>query len=71
MLVYFRVFFFQKHGDVDSVTVLRERDSMKSKGFGFVKFHRAYHCALAFENCDRCKSFFLFYSMHIIIDFIS
>ena len=41
------------------MTILRERDTQKSKGFGFVKYNRAYHCALAFENCDRCKSLIL------------
>ena len=35
------------------MSVLRDHDTLKSKGFGFVKFHRAYHAALAFEECDR------------------
>ena len=46
---------FQKFGDVAGVDVLRERDSGNSKGFGYVRFHRPYHAALALENCDRSK----------------
>ncbi|KAK7110500.1 RNA-binding protein 45-like [Littorina saxatilis] len=44
---------FEKFGDLDHVTVIRDRSSGESKGFGYVKYHRPYHAALAFENCDQ------------------
>ncbi|XP_052779140.1 RNA-binding protein 45-like [Mya arenaria] len=44
---------FTEFGDVHSVNVLRDRDSGSPKGFGFVRFHRPYHAALALENCDK------------------
>ena len=53
------VFFFdcslQKWGDLDHVTVIRDRSTGESKGFGYVKYHRPYHAALAFENCNQSK----------------
>ena len=47
-----------------SVNVLRDIYTGSAKGFGFVKFHRAYHAALAFENCDRCKHFSYHYAIY-------
>ncbi|XP_076473012.1 RNA-binding protein 45-like isoform X2 [Babylonia areolata] len=44
---------FEKYGDLDHVTVIRDRSSGDSKGFGYVKYHRAYHAALAYENCNQ------------------
>ncbi|KAK7478925.1 hypothetical protein BaRGS_00029792 [Batillaria attramentaria] len=44
---------FEKYGDIDTVTVIRDRSTGESKGFGYVKYHRPYHAALAYENCDQ------------------
>jgi len=46
----------QEFGQIHSVNVLRDKESGNPKGFGFVRFLRPYHAALALENCDRCKS---------------
>ncbi|XP_052683190.1 RNA-binding protein 45-like [Crassostrea angulata] len=43
---------FEKFGDIDSVMVVSDKHSGERKGFGYVRFHRPYHAALAFENCD-------------------
>ena len=48
-------FFIQKWGDLDHVTVIRDRSTGESKGFGYVKYHRPYHAALAFENCNQSE----------------
>ncbi|KAK3587925.1 hypothetical protein CHS0354_014444 [Potamilus streckersoni] len=44
---------FEQYGDIDYATVLRDKNTGESKGFGYVKFFRPYHAALALENCDR------------------
>ncbi|XP_005103158.1 RNA-binding protein 45 [Aplysia californica] len=43
---------FSKFGDVENVTVLKDRSSGENKGFGYVRFFRPIHAALAYENCD-------------------
>ncbi|GAB1600983.1 RNA-binding protein 45-like [Argonauta hians] len=43
---------FEKFGDIESVTILTDRKTGESKGFGYVKYHRPYHAALAYESCD-------------------
>jgi len=43
---------FAKYGDVENVTVLKDRGTGDNKGFGYVRFYRPIHAALAFENCD-------------------
>ncbi|CAG5134113.1 unnamed protein product [Candidula unifasciata] len=43
---------FSKYGDVESVTVLKDRSSGENKGFGYVRFFKPLHAALAYENCD-------------------
>ncbi|KAJ8313831.1 hypothetical protein KUTeg_008392 [Tegillarca granosa] len=42
----------KKYGDIDSVTIVSDRHTGENKGFGYVRFHRPYHAALAFEGCD-------------------
>jgi hypothetical protein len=48
-------FFVQKYGDLDHVTVIRDRSTGESKGFGYVRYHRPYHASLAFENCNQSE----------------
>ncbi|VDI41526.1 Hypothetical predicted protein [Mytilus galloprovincialis] len=43
---------FEEFGDIDSVSLVTDKYSGANKGFGYVRFHRAYHAALAFEGCD-------------------
>ncbi len=44
---------FTQFGDVDYVSIVRDRNSKESKGFAYVKYHRMSHAAKAFESCDR------------------
>ncbi len=44
---------FNQFGDVDYVSIVRDRTSKESKGFAYVKFHRMSHAAKAFEECER------------------
>ncbi|CAG0914484.1 unnamed protein product [Notodromas monacha] len=44
---------FSQFGDVEHVTLVRDKVTKESKGFGYVKYHKMSHAALAFENCDR------------------
>ena len=44
---------FSQFGDIDYVSVVRDRGTKESKGFAYVKFHRMSHAAKAFEECDR------------------
>ncbi|KAL8607974.1 hypothetical protein ACOMHN_005529 [Nucella lapillus] len=44
---------FEPFGDIQHVTVMRDRSSGVSKGFGYIRYHRPYHAALAFEQCNR------------------
>jgi len=34
------------------VSLVTDRHSGENKGFGYVRYHRAYHAALALEGCD-------------------
>ncbi|XP_078320418.1 RNA-binding protein 45-like isoform X1 [Crassostrea virginica] len=43
---------FEQYGDIDSVMVVSDKHTGEKKGFGYIRFHRPYHAALAFENCD-------------------
>jgi RNA recognition motif-containing protein len=44
---------FEQFGDIDYVSIVRDRSSKESKGFAYVKYHRMSHAAKAFEECDR------------------
>ncbi|CAC5406793.1 unnamed protein product [Mytilus coruscus] len=46
----------KEFGDIDSVSLVTDKYSGANKGFGYVRFHRAYHAALAFEGCDPANS---------------
>jgi hypothetical protein len=35
------------------VSLVTDRHSGENKGFGYVRYHRAYHAALALEGCDQ------------------
>ncbi len=56
------VCFLQEYGDIDYVNVLRDKTTGDSKGLAYVKYHRAYHAALALESCDSSKPRFLIFS---------
>ncbi|CAL1528800.1 unnamed protein product [Lymnaea stagnalis] len=43
---------FAKYGDVENVTVLKDRNSGESKGFGYVRYFKPLHAAMAYENCE-------------------
>lgn len=43
---------FSQFGDVESVTIVKDRGTGNPKGFAYVRFSRFYHAALAFENCS-------------------
>lgn len=38
--------------------VVSDKHTGEKKGFGYIRFHRPYHAALAFENCDPCKQWY-------------
>lgn len=44
---------FDEFGDVDYVSIVKDRNTKEAKGFGYVKYHRMSHAARAFEGCDR------------------
>lgn len=44
---------FAQFGDIDYVSVVKDRETKESKGFAYVKYHRMSHAAKAFEECDR------------------
>ncbi|KAK7075163.1 RNA-binding protein 45 [Halocaridina rubra] len=44
---------FSQFGDIDYVSIVRDRSTRDSKGFGYVKYHRMSHAAKAYEGCDR------------------
>lgn len=44
---------FKQFGDIDYVSVVKDRETKESKGFAYVKFHKISHAAKAFEGCDR------------------
>ncbi|GFR68703.1 RNA-binding protein 45 [Elysia marginata] len=43
---------FSEFGDVESVTVLKDHSTGENKGFGYVRYFKPLHAALAYENCD-------------------
>lgn len=44
---------FTQFGDIDYVSIVKDKNTKESKGFAYVKYHRVSHTAKAFENCDR------------------
>lgn len=44
---------FAKFGPIEYVTVVKDRSTNESKGFGYVKFKKVSSAARAFEECDR------------------
>jgi RNA recognition motif-containing protein len=44
---------FSEFGDIDYVSIVRDRVTKENKGFAYVKYHRMSHAAKAFEGCDR------------------
>lgn len=44
---------FSSFGDIDYVSIVRDRVTKENKGFAYVKYHRMSHAAKAFEGCDR------------------
>lgn len=45
---------FESYGEVEYVQIVKDRRTGEKKGFGYVKYNRAYEAALAVENCDKC-----------------
>ncbi|XP_017059970.1 RNA-binding protein 45 [Drosophila ficusphila] len=43
---------FAQWGEVESVTIVKEKNNGNPKGFGYVRFTKFYHAAVAFENCS-------------------
>ena len=44
---------FTTFGDIDYVSIVKDRVTKDNKGFAYVKYHRMSHAAKAFEECDR------------------
>lgn len=44
---------FSQFGDIDYVSIVKDKNTKESKGFAYVKYHRVSHTAKAYENCDR------------------
>ncbi|KAG8224754.1 hypothetical protein J437_LFUL005323 [Ladona fulva] len=44
---------FAQFGDIDYVSIVKDRVTKESKGFAYIKYHRPSHAAKAFEGCDR------------------
>lgn len=44
---------FKDFGDIDYVQIVKDRKSGEKKGFGYIKYHRAYDAAKAVEDCDK------------------
>lgn len=50
---------FGQYGDIESVTIVKDRSSGQPKGFCYVRYNSFYHAAVAFENCNpRFKAVF-------------
>jgi len=44
---------FSEFGDIDYVQVVKDRNTGEKKGFGYIKYHRAYDAAKALEDADK------------------
>lgn len=42
---------FKQFGPVENVTLVRDKQTGNPKGFGYVRYPKFYHAAVAFENC--------------------
>ncbi|XP_059216435.1 RNA-binding protein 45 [Stomoxys calcitrans] len=42
---------FKQWGPVENVVLIRHKDTGNPKGFGYIRYTRFYHAALALENC--------------------
>lgn len=50
---------FGQYGEIDNITVVKDRATGQSKGFCYVRYNSFYHAAIAFENCSpRFKAVF-------------
>lgn len=50
---------FAQYGEIENITVVKDRQSGQSKGFCYVRYTSFYHAAIAFENCNpRYKAVF-------------
>ncbi|KAF6198271.1 hypothetical protein GE061_008018 [Apolygus lucorum] len=45
--------YFKKFGDLDYVSIVKNRTNGESKGVAYVKYLRAYHAAKAYEECSK------------------
>lgn len=43
---------FTTYGRIDSISVVRDRQTKEGKGFAYIKYHKFTDIANAFENCD-------------------
>lgn len=43
---------FESYGEVDSVSIIRDKLTKESKGYAYIKFFKFSHAAVAFESCD-------------------
>ncbi|CAO1401951.1 unnamed protein product [Diamesa tonsa] len=43
---------FGKYGEIENVSVIRDRATREGKGFAYIKFKKFSSAALAFESCD-------------------
>ena len=44
---------FGQFGDIDYVSIVRDRSTKENKGFAYIKYHRMSHAAKAYEDCER------------------
>lgn len=44
---------FRQYGELDSVHIVKSRDSNESKGVAYVKYFKMSHAARAYEECDQ------------------
>ncbi|GAB6026672.1 hypothetical protein CHUAL_013185 [Chamberlinius hualienensis] len=44
---------FQQFGEIRDIQILKDYKTGESKGFAYIRYHKASHAAKAFENCDR------------------
>lgn len=50
---------FGQYGEIDNISIVKDRATGQPKGFCYVRYNSFYHAALAFENCNpRFKAVF-------------